>query len=542
MILHNFTLEKIISECTHLTGLQLAEIFSQEKDHLVLKFQGLDDLMYLEIATGNKYSGIFLRENFARARKNSVNLFSSLFGQYLQNISIINDDRIIKFEFENRNLYAFLFGRGSSNIFLVDNDNIIIDAFVGEFNRENNLVVKQFSLPEKFNNNNNITNFSDFINNQMYLGKYYLELFYNLNPDFKELELNNLDNNIKVKIKDKLLEFKNIILSSNHSYLYKTVNGYLFSLIELPQNNNKFTEYESASKGVAYKIFLSKRDEKFNSEYKPIAREVARQFKKAQKNFNSSSDFESSQKRESDYRHFAELLMSQENLRTTTKKNIILKDWDGKEIEIKTDEKLNILQNAEKYFKKSKKARLDAENKKKMLPKLKEKNDFWKKANAEIIEINEINETKKLKELNKFIEKYGKVLNLNKSYEQKTPAEKYRYFDIEGWDFYVGRNAKNNDELTLRFAKPNDIWFHARGTSGSHCVLKTKAKTKTPKNIIEKCSQIAAFYSGAKNAKYVHVAYVEKKHVRKPKGANPGAVVLSREEVIMVEPKSPNVQ
>jgi predicted ribosome quality control (RQC) complex YloA/Tae2 family protein len=535
MILHNFTLEKIISECGGLVGLRVSEIFSQERDHIILNFEGLDDDIFLEIATGSKYSGIFLRDSFARARKNSVNLFASLSGQYLQNIEIINNDRIIKFEFENLKLYVFLFGRGSSNIFLVDKNNLIVESFGVENNGKNNITSKQFSLPEKFNDNKNIENISDFINNQMYLGKHYLELFYDLSPEFKFLKLNNLNDIVKAKIKEKLIDFKNIILSSTHSYLYKTANGYLFSLIELTQNNNKFTEYESVSRGVAYKIFLSKRDDKFNSEFKPIFREVTRNLKKVQKNLKASIGFESSQKRESDYRHFAELLMSQENLKQAVKKNIILKDWDGSELEIKTDEKLNILQNAEKYFKKSKKARLDAENKKRMLPKLKEKNNFWEEASAEI---NKINETNSLKELDKFAEKYGKVLNLNKNYDQKTPAEKYRYFDIEGWDFYVGRNAKNNDELTLRFAKPNDIWFHARGTSGSHCVLKTKAKTKTPKNIIEKCAQIAAFYSGAKNAKYVHVAYALKKHVRKPKGANPGAVVLSREEVIMVEPKS----
>ena len=65
-------------------------------------------------------------------------------------------------------------------------------------------------------------------------------------------------------------------------------------------------------------------------------------------------------------------------------------------------------------------------------------------------------------------------------------------------------------------------------------------KIKKPsKQIIQKAASISAYYSGARNAKYTPVAYTFKKYVRKPKGANPGSVVLAKEEVIMAEPKLP---
>lgn len=104
----------------------------------------------------------------------------------------------------------------------------------------------------------------------------------------------------------------------------------------------------------------------------------------------------------------------------------------------------------------------------------------------------------------------------------------------------VGKSAANNDELTMKFAKPNDIWLHARGTSGSHVVLKMHTNDKPPKYILEQAAQIAAYYSGARNAKHVPVIYTYKKYVRKPKGANPGSVVVTKEDVIIVEPKLPN--
>ncbi len=84
--------------------------------------------------------------------------------------------------------------------------------------------------------------------------------------------------------------------------------------------------------------------------------------------------------------------------------------------------------------------------------------------------------------------------------------------------------------------------MHARGSSGSHTVLRspTGKEAKPPKYVLQAAASITAYYSKQKNAKYVPVAYTFKKYVHKPKGAAVGAVVMSREEVIMAEPKLPS--
>jgi predicted ribosome quality control (RQC) complex YloA/Tae2 family protein len=84
------------------------------------------------------------------------------------------------------------------------------------------------------------------------------------------------------------------------------------------------------------------------------------------------------------------------------------------------------------------------------------------------------------------------------------------------------------------------LWFHARGVSGSHLIIRrANKKEKIPKNIIEKAASIAAFYSKAKHSKLVPVAYTEKKYVIKRKGMPPGTVQMQKENVVMVEPKNP---
>jgi predicted ribosome quality control (RQC) complex YloA/Tae2 family protein len=117
----------------------------------------------------------------------------------------------------------------------------------------------------------------------------------------------------------------------------------------------------------------------------------------------------------------------------------------------------------------------------------------------------------------------------------------FRIFTVAGgFAVWVGKSSENNDLLTLKYAKPNDLWLHARGSSGSHVVLKTgTGKGQPSKRAIDEAASIAAYYSKMKNAKYVPVAVTERKYVRKPRGASPGTVTIEREKLLFVEPRLP---
>ncbi|MEQ8810389.1 MAG: hypothetical protein RIE59_15060, partial [Imperialibacter sp.] len=81
---------------------------------------------------------------------------------------------------------------------------------------------------------------------------------------------------------------------------------------------------------------------------------------------------------------------------------------------------------------------------------------------------------------------------------------------------------------------------HAKDVPGSHVVLKWRAGQNFPKPVIEQAAALAAYYSKRKTDTLCPVIFTPKKWVRKPKGAHPGAVIVEREEVIMVEPGLPN--
>ena len=110
---------------------------------------------------------------------------------------------------------------------------------------------------------------------------------------------------------------------------------------------------------------------------------------------------------------------------------------------------------------------------------------------------------------------------------------------LNGYTVLVGNNAKQNDLLTLKFAKKDDLFFHAKDVSGSHVILKQISGKKVPNTTLEKTAALAAFYSKRKTDSLCPVGYTPKKYVRKPKGAAPGLVIVEREKVLLVKPELP---
>jgi predicted ribosome quality control (RQC) complex YloA/Tae2 family protein len=98
------------------------------------------------------------------------------------------------------------------------------------------------------------------------------------------------------------------------------------------------------------------------------------------------------------------------------------------------------------------------------------------------------------------------------------------YVSSDGFHMYVGKNNLQNDALTFDFAVGNDWWFHAKDTPGSHVIVKTHGE-ELPDRTFEEAGALAAYYSKARGSEKVEIDYVEKKHVKKPKGAKPGFVV-----------------
>lgn len=103
-----------------------------------------------------------------------------------------------------------------------------------------------------------------------------------------------------------------------------------------------------------------------------------------------------------------------------------------------------------------------------------------------------------------------------------------------GADIYVGKNNRQNDELTLRFASPNDIWMHTKNIPGSHVIVKGASEQDTA--TMTEAALLAAYYSRARGSENVAVDYTPRKYVKKPAGAKPGMVIYTTNKTAYVTP------
>lgn len=119
--------------------------------------------------------------------------------------------------------------------------------------------------------------------------------------------------------------------------------------------------------------------------------------------------------------------------------------------------------------------------------------------------------------------------------KMKLAASKPMHFvSSTGTDIYVGKNNRQNDELTLRFASPNDIWMHAKNIPGSHVIVKGASEQDTA--TMTEAALLAAYYSRARGSENVAVDYTPRKYVKKPAGAKPGMVIYTTNKTAYVTP------
>lgn len=109
----------------------------------------------------------------------------------------------------------------------------------------------------------------------------------------------------------------------------------------------------------------------------------------------------------------------------------------------------------------------------------------------------------------------------------------------DGLNILVGRNSRQNDDVTFRRAQGDDWWFHARGVPGAHVIVRSSGQSLPP-DTIRSAAEFAAYFSRLRGEPDVLVDYTRRRHVRRIPGAAPGLVTYSHEQTIRVTPRSPD--
>jgi predicted ribosome quality control (RQC) complex YloA/Tae2 family protein len=108
----------------------------------------------------------------------------------------------------------------------------------------------------------------------------------------------------------------------------------------------------------------------------------------------------------------------------------------------------------------------------------------------------------------------------------------------DGLTILVGKNSRQNEEVTFRRASAGDLWLHARGVPGAHVIIKSGGQ-EVPEATLHQAAGLAAYYSQDRGATQVAVDYTQRRHVRRVRGARPGLVTYDHEQTLHVTPRGP---
>lgn len=121
-----------------------------------------------------------------------------------------------------------------------------------------------------------------------------------------------------------------------------------------------------------------------------------------------------------------------------------------------------------------------------------------------------------------------------------TPAGVDAFTSSDGFEILVGRSARGNEVVTRKLAAPHDFWLHAEGP-GSHVVIRNPTRDEQPSDdALRQAASLAAYFSRSRGATKVNVRWTQARHVKKPRGAPAGQVVLRRSKTFLAEPLPPD--
>ena len=233
------------------------------------------------------------------------------------------------------------------------------------------------------------------------------------------------------------------------------------------------------------------------------------------------------------YRFLAENLLANPNAETKYKKSITLSDiYTGKRIDIVINPKKDIFGNAEDYFKKYKKLKRGA---KIIRNRLIETSNELMFLNQLKFDLNNASNAAELGQIKEVMMDNG-LIRYNKKRIKRVHYQPYECRNIDGFDVYIGKNAKGNDYLVTKLASKNDLWFHPRNRPGAHLILKNPNRLQNIDNGVRmKCALAVAESTGNLCQGKIDVDYTFVKYVKKPKDFKTGMVIYSNFKTITVD-------
>ena len=510
---NNYYLITQLQKAIHkkLIGARLVACFSQSKEELILQFITIDDHDFIIRAhLRSNFSSLSFPDSFARARKNSIDIFPNLIGQTVLSIQGYDNERAFSLHFDSEDTLLFKLYGNRANIIYSQHNLEIIELFKNKLVGDQNIKIAELPRPI-------VQNYDAYLE-----AEHWSELYPTFSREMKQELDHLLINQDKSSAWNTIKEYIQELQDKPVYNIYKNAQGKIQLTMRPVESPLLQTTDVIAALTEFYKLKI--RTEALTQEKSRLQKELQSKLKKTGTYLEKIKSKKHQLEHDSSFQQMADILMANLHIESANQKTIELYDfYNDRPIKIKINPRLSLQKNAANYYRKGKNIKLEIEN---LTNNIAAKSTLLSHIKEELEAVEAIDDFRQIQQ--KGIPKSQKV------------KHDFKELTIDGYTILIGKNAKQNDLLTLKFAKPNDTWLHAKDVSGSHVVIKDRPGQNIPKKVLAEAASFAAFYSKRKTDSLCPVSYTKKKYVRKRKGMAVGAVIVERESVLLVEPKSPD--
>jgi hypothetical protein len=496
-----------------LVGCRLTDCFSQAKEELVMRFADEHREVWIRASLDPAFTCLSFPATFHRAGKNSIDLFGSAIGGEVGRLQLCANERTFILHLDHQRAIVFKMHGNRSNVIFLEGDHQPPILFRNNLANDRDLRVDSLDRPLR-------QDWQAFLEAQ----GHWKRLFPTFGPEVGHyLAAKGYADDLPMEVRWQQLQEVLADMEAGRYYVLRWQGEPVFSVVPFGE---VISEHAHPMEGITAFCHYWQREMGLVREKKKWIGHLQKKIKGTEKFIAQGYQRLQQLETDSSYRVMADLLMA--NLHRVSSGDLQLEVdnfYDGTRLVLPLKKGQSPQKIAENWYRKAKNQKLEVDNLMDAISRKEEELAEWEGV------LRQVEACEEVKALRKLVK--ADLAEVQPSQATATP---YHVFFFQDFEIRVGKNARSNDELTLRHSWKDDLWLHARDVSGSHVVVKHRAGRPFPREVIEKAASVAAWYSKRKSDSLCPVIVTPRKFVRKRKGDPAGAVVVDKEEVVLVTP------
>ena len=541
MPLDGITLRAIVKELSSLIGSSVQKVHQPERDEILLMLHTQNGNKKLLISASPASPRVHITEGEYK-NPDTPPMFCMLLRKHFTGGKIVSFnqlslDRVLDVAFECHNelgdsvckhIILEIMGR-NSNLFITDENYKIYDCL-----RKNDLSAEnvrtmipgfKYEFPECGEKKDVTETSEEEIRNLLSgaEGKDLINLFTGFSPlAGREADFSGNVTEYVLNLKDKLEKgiFTPVMIMGDE----KPLDFWCFDILEY-EGGLEIKKYESVGETIDSYYYEKSKAEHMKQKNASLTKHVTNLLGRAEKKLKIHYKELAEAGKKEEFKVMGDLITANLYKIKQGEKIAEVSDWstgEEKVLHIPLDDSISPSDNAQRYYKKYAKAK----NAEIIIGEQIEKNlseiEYLKSVIQSVSDAENMEDIAQIKE--ELSE--GGYIKGETGKKKKLSSSKPLEFEKDGFKIFVGKNNKQNDLLTLKISRANDVWLHVKNNAGSHVIIETKGR-EVPPSVIEYAANLAAIHSKAKGAPKTEVDYTLVKFVKKPQGAKPGMVIYT---------------